>query len=908
MSLRKLSLLIAVTSAGFFSLLQLLPAFRLGDDRVYDFFLRFRPPRERIDNVVFVNVDDAAIARVGVFPWPRSVVADGLLRLKEYGARLAIFDIEFIDKSPTQVDEVYLRDGLSRDYNRHFSEIGTTVAQVLNAVASGRIPPDRVASYIDDVADLITEQRDALYASTLRITSDDDRLLANAAALFGNVWGTLHLQEDPLTGEQALRRPFAEEHFSYPVANSGGIAEGTNIDILPAIPLFAQAVKGAGYTNISPDSDGVRRRILLAQEVQGHWYLQLAFAPLMDLWGRPSITALPGRMVIDGPKKTTIPLDSNGAMLLDWPREDYYDSFKHTSFADFSILDEYLAHIEEYLQFLVFSNTSLFPAVSRSAAVLLEHFQLQREAKRTALEDCSDEAEAQRAEAQRAFDNYIALRDKWLEETADFIEYLSSENYIENEANRIIGVIARGDPDLAAGITEEAERCRFLLECIDIELQAFLSENQKIREKLSGAFCIIGRTDTGTTDIAVNPFHPSYINVGTHAVVLDTIISGSFITPLPILYSVLFTMIFVPLVLVSICGLKPSTRSVFGFVGTALAFCLPLGLFAATRIFLAPLSAILAMASAVIVRELTAFVTSEREKRFIQRAFSTYLAPSVVAELIADPSKLNLGGEKREMTVIFTDIKNFSTISETLDPTNLVRMLNNYLTTMSNIIMENQGTIDKYEGDAIIAFFGAPIYREDHAALACRSALAMKHAEQALNERIIGEGLSPTPLFTRIGINTGEMVVGNMGTDSKMDYTVMGNAVNLAARLEGVNKQYQTSILISEFTKKQAGDGFLSRRLERVQVAGIHTPVLLYELTGLALDADKDKLRLHQTWEEATACYEQRRFAEAADLFSGIVREHPGDAIAAQYARRCTAYASEPPPPEWDAVIHLSEK
>jgi len=176
------------------------------------------------------------------------------------------------------------------------------------------------------------------------------------------------------------------------------------------------------------------------------------------------------------------------------------------------------------------------------------------------------------------------------------------------------------------------------------------------------------------------------------------------------------------------------------------------------------------------------------EETFIQGAFSRYLAPEIISEIVKDPDKLNLGGEKREMTAIFTDIQGFSAISEQLDPAHLVRLLNKYLTAMSNIIMENLGTIDKYMGDAIIAFFGAPLFNAEHGALACRSALAIKAAEKELNEIIINEKMSPVPIFTRIGINTGEMVVGNMGAEKKMDYTIMGNAVNLASRIEGVNK------------------------------------------------------------------------------------------------------------------------
>ena len=167
----------------------------------------------------------------------------------------------------------------------------------------------------------------------------------------------------------------------------------------------------------------------------------------------------------------------------------------------------------------------------------------------------------------------------------------------------------------------------------------------------------------------------------------------------------------------------------------------------------------------------------------LRKAFSTYLSGDVVEEIIADPTRLQLGGIQRNMTVMFTDIKDFSRISEQLNPTELVSLLNHYLSAMSGALMEQKGTIDKYEGDAIIAFFGAPLELPDHARRACASAIAMKRLEKELNREFAENRISPSPLFTRIGINTGDMVVGNMGTEHKMDYTVMGNSVNIAARL-----------------------------------------------------------------------------------------------------------------------------
>jgi len=299
------------------------------------------------------------------------------------------------------------------------------------------------------------------------------------------------------------------------------------------------------------------------------------------------------------------------------------------------------------------------------------------------------------------------------------------------------------------------------------------------------------------------------------------------------------------------------------------------------------------------------------EENFIENAFSRYLAPEIISEIIKDPNKLNLGGEKREMTAIFTDIEDFSAISEQIDPAHLVRLLNKYLTIMSNIIMEHFGTIDKYWGDAIVAFFGAPLFNPGHPAFACRSAIAIKAAEKELNKTIVNEGLSPVPIFTRIGINTGEMVVGNMGAEKKMDYTIMGNAVNLASRIEGVNKQYNTGgILVSEYTRAKIGDEFLLRRLDRVKVVGINAPLRLYELLSAnsETEAADSERRAVEIWEKALDLYEHKEFPAAFKLFIALMKRCPDDRVARLYALRCKSFIKTPPPPDWDGVRTLTEK
>jgi adenylate cyclase len=314
------------------------------------------------------------------------------------------------------------------------------------------------------------------------------------------------------------------------------------------------------------------------------------------------------------------------------------------------------------------------------------------------------------------------------------------------------------------------------------------------------------------------------------------------------------------------------------------------------------------MAAAVVIRETIAFVGTEHEKQFIRKAFSTYLSGDVVQEILADPQKLQLGGTKRRMTAVFTDIKGFSTISEKLDPEDLVRLLNDYLSSMSNIVLDQKGTIDKYEGDAIIAFFGAPLELPDHALRACISAIAMKRVERELNIRYEKTGLSPGPLLTRIGINTGSMVVGNMGTQQKMDYTIMGNAVNLAARLEGVNKQYGTWILASEDTVNETGGKIISRRLDRVEVVGIATPVRLYEILELSENAPPGLSTKVELFHHALDLFESREWAAAETVFGELLSLAPDDAPAKLYHARCGEYRRKQPGDDWDGVVRLSQK
>jgi class 3 adenylate cyclase/CHASE2 domain-containing sensor protein len=451
-------------------------------------------------------------------------------------------------------------------------------------------------------------------------------------------------------------------------------------------------------------------------------------------------------------------------------------------------------------------------------------------------------------------------------------------------------------------------------------------------EDFKNKYVFFGLYAPGLFDIFSTPISSVYPGVGMHVTMMDNLLSGDFIQESPRWLDLL--ILFAAALLITLFSLFPG-RIPVSLGATIFALVLIIGLgFACYHFgnFWLPMAApIITVVLAFLTSTVYNYATEGSQKRFIKSAFSRYLSPKVIDRIIADPSQLNLGGEKREMTAIFTDIRSFSTISEALgDPGKLVELLNFYLTRMSDIVLQNGGTIDKYEGDAIIAFFGAPVYMEDHARMACRSAVLMHKAEGEINREAVERGLitaevmdalfrkgilkrkdDPNPLFTRLGINTGDMVVGNMGTPNKMDYTIMGDAVNLAARLEGINKQYNTGgILTSEYTRAKLGDDFILRPLSRVRVVGKNIPIRLYEILDMAEGAPSKLVEMTDKWTSAFKAYEGRNFAAAGNIFKAVCLQDSEDRTARLYLDRCAAYLKSPPPEDkWeDGVDNLTEK
>ena len=428
-------------------------------------------------------------------------------------------------------------------------------------------------------------------------------------------------------------------------------------------------------------------------------------------------------------------------------------------------------------------------------------------------------------------------------------------------------------------------------------------------ELLKGKIVLVGATATAIEDIRFTPFDPLFPGVEIHATIIDNILNGRFLAEpsfSPKLIEIISLLTVGLILLVSLPRLSALAGGGIAIALAAAIFGLHYLLFSHYRIVLTTvpllLETVLVYASLGIYR----FIIEEREKVFIQSAFGQYLSPEVIEEIIKDPAKLELGGSRRELTVIFSDIADFSRIAETMDPEELVPLLNQYLSRMSEIIQKYDGTLDKYEGDAIMAFFGAPIHYADHSARCCLAALEM---QEALGEmRLEWEKQGKPALTMRIGINSGMMAVGNFGSETRMAYTIMGDSVNLASRLEGANKQYATQSMISSYTYEQCKDIVEVRELDTLRVVGKKEVVTVYELLSKKGGLKPEKQKILSLYKDGRAYYMAREWQNAIEKFGEILDMDINDGPALTYMERCLDFKQREPDKNWDGTYIMKDK
>lgn len=472
-------------------------------------------------------------------------------------------------------------------------------------------------------------------------------------------------------------------------------------------------------------------------------------------------------------------------------------------------------------------------------------------------------------------------------------------------------ILALGKPEL---VPEQGGLINFTGPTRSIDTLSYAQilddEHPVPQSRIRGKIVLIGRmlqaspAPLSQTDLFPTPFFNSsgaYTSgVEIHANIIDNLLTGRWIRAIPVRVKLVTCFIYFLAFSLLIAFVSP-LRGFIGLSASGLGLtALCYWLFCALDFWMPPVIFVFGSASIYTTNVALQYLAEARQKRWLRNAFNRYVSSAVVESIVKSPGSLKLGGQEIQATIFFSDLADFTSFSENLMPKDLVELLNEYFTPMTQIIMEHKGGVDKFIGDAIMAFWGAPLPLENHARHACEAALEMKAAINCLWE---GRRRRNYPLLeARMGIHSGPVVAGNVGSGERFNYTVLGDTVNLASRLEGANKFYGTTILISEDTFRLAGSAFLTREIDSIKVKGRKVPVKVYELIGKSGEIEPEFLDIFAKGLEA---YRNRLWDRAEAHFFSIASKDPPSRT---YLERCRHYKTSPPPEDWDGIFIPNSK
>lgn len=882
------------------------------DYKLYDAALRLKPLAPESEKFLNIEVDDSTLDTLNMYPLKRSTVADGILVLKELGAKHILLDTQMVDPTPPGINLTKMKD-IPDTIGQAKSNTLAMSAQLINAYATGNLGggSDALEESEEYLADLEWEYDDIfdnLIYETNQIALNYDDYISKMFSFANNVYSTNDFEENYILEFEKNIDPefvtYLEETQSIKNLTIHQDPFKEKQEHNPTIEPIMKSTLGSGFVATVLDRDGATRRTDLLYNKGGKYYPQLSFRYYLDSVGNPDIDVYQTKIILrdiekEGlePYDLTIPTTTNGEMVINWAGFEYEKTFTRERFFLLYQYDEILKNLSQVLtKILNDPNTNSYAS---------------RLGYQNVLKFYSDAEKIKIQGDPETFEDYRELREAFIENTGLLLN--------GEEDSPSLDVIYAGlvEDHLASQEFTKEEKQPFydvsesIIQVFDngrVTYENLMTKRAKLIPEIKDSIVTLGYTATSTFDFGSNPFEKNYFNMGIYSSIANNLYAEEFIRILPQWVSIILALILTTIASIIIKRREAKPAIIMGsglFVMIIVVFLL---LFRFTGMYINFLIPTLSFIIVFIQKISDKLLTTSKDKTFIKNAFGQYLSEDVIKDIIDDPSKLQLGGEEKEITAFFTDVKGFSTISEKLTPNELVTLLNEYLTAMSDIALSHKGTIDKYEGDAIIGFFGAPTPLPDHATKAVLSAIRMKEMEVQLNIGFKEKGMTPSPVQTRIGINSGPCVVGNMGTPKKMDYTMMGSDVNIAARLEGVNKQYGTWILASERTMDKAEDIFLARRLDRVRVVGINNPIRLYNPIAVLNEATDEQKNLVETFENALNLFELREWKRAKADFKIVLTIDADDKPAVRYIQLCDKFIDKEPELNWDGVFNLTSK
>ena len=930
------------------------------------------PTVEMTDRLVHVDLDDKAIEHVGRWPWPRRELAQLVRTLHQAGAAAVVLDIilptpqppRFVHEGVTDLyaadaeallneaarpvpvlDDLELAEAFADCPNlflpMHADEV-RGVAAATDAPALERLLATRPALEVaaagaelgrpgDELAPAMGPALLAAFNRRIRALLADEPDLSQpevARRLLGGDSGG-SLQDDMLRQaylrQRALRRMRAFALPNLPADTPTRVAPRGLL--IPPLVALAEASGHSGFVSYKPQDESRLRYVplLVAGEdgVFPHLSLNVAMFLMEQRDGRPPGLACGGEDIVltGGGVSRRIPLDDRGRMLINWARTGP-DRPRHVSALAAADVWQARDRIER--------NDNL----RRSACIAVAQLLSGDDERAQPILACQRRANQA---WQRLFEARLRLWRARLYAPAEAVpvppELLDQERALQQQVDQAAAALlkevdelylptgATSAPAASAPADEQLARLAWLRQLVRrLEAERPRLQRQqdasarRLRDVVAGKVCLVGSNTTAAADFVATPIDERMPGVVVHGHVVNTILSGRFIRATPGWAAVL---------LVLLCGaaatLTTSTRG--PLAAAALLVGLLLGYTVVDNLAwmrwtywltsIAPLGAMLLPFSFITVyRQLT----EQRQRRQITTIFKQYLSPAMV-DLVADnPTIAGLGGQRRLLSCLFADLQGFTSISERLGAERTVTLLNRYLDGVGEIVLVRcGGTLSKYEGDGVFAFFGAPIDQPDHAARALRAALEWQAFLARFGPQAGAEGLLPegVGLRVRIGITSGEVFVGNMGSSRKVAYTAIGNSVNLASRLEGANKFLGTSILVNrQAWQAAASEKLIGRPVGRILVVGTSEPVEVWEPlaapeAGAASAREADLRRLADEFARGVELYAAGRFDQAAAVFEPLARS--GDAASAAYLELCRQMLTAPPP-NFDGVIRLSEK
>ena len=916
------------------------------DCNINDLFMRALPPLEENREVLLVNIDDNLIDETGVWPLTRNIYADMLITMKELGAEAFISDLSFVDNSPMQVDQDYLNDDLPRYVDQDFEEIDESVEAAITSLADGTTALEEADDLLFQIVDENEGIKNRLKTSIVSATKNYDIALANALKFFNNSYLTLWMQVGYDMSDVDM------VYLNDVLALNNAVSDGDTLtpefySIQPAIDVLIKSSASTGFVNADPDSDGYLRRLNLVTKFRGRYYGQLVFVPILHHYGDPQVIISNSTITIKDAKISdtetrdiVIPRAEDGTVIVKFPKKKYQD------YNQISAWDIYrIAFMEKKL-------------VTNLNAMNDHGYFTVWDGDETPV-DIYDGVEFIREELYNGesedytFESYMEYLDLFYDVTEEYLDGGYQEQLLE---------MAEGNEILTDDINAYFKACR-----------SFVTEIRKSRvetgAKLKDALCVVGTTASSTTDYGLITYQEKYPNVGVHASMANQLLSREFVDDAPWWFSIIIALI-VCYFYVFICfKIKtPGRKLLIGLAVLILAVGGILVTFIITKTYFGVAVPMTAMGVTFVVMTSISLISTNKEKKFIQDKFGAYVAPEIVDELVKHPETATVGGDSKHITALFSDVKTFSGFTETVNNVatkavmehnqdvkdgkfpmeevlsddqiamkgaakgaeKLVAYLNDYLGALSDAIMKEHGTIDKYVGDEIVSFFGAPIDDPNHAWNACVAGIRMLQAEAQYNREHESElpinvkTGKPFFLNSRVGINTGDMVVGNMGTSRKLNYTVMGNNVNLASRLEGTNKAYKSWIMCSESTWKEAtatkhDDELIGRRFDCVQVVNVVQPVPIYNILGLKSELPPEQIEAAEIFNKGIEWYlkgseapdqgkDPEDLKKAYQFFKQALECYPKDESSEVFMQRCMFFVQNGLPPRWDGVYTMTSK